>query len=124
MLFGKQIEAFNISHELAHLYSCIPFYGNFKENSLLIHFDGGASRSNFSVWHYKKNTVTLLDYHYKLKWLTNLFNTNALVFKLTSTQPKYHYGVPGKYMGLASFVNYNTDLEDWLIRNNFFTDIW
>jgi carbamoyltransferase len=122
--FGERIPAYWLSHEVAHLYSCIPFYGGFRENSLLIHYDGGASVSNFSAWVYRAGHLTQISSHYKLKWLTNLFNANALVFKLTGTVPKYHNSVPGKFMGLSSFGTYKPDLEEWLDTNKYFFDIW
>jgi carbamoyltransferase len=122
--FGSEVPAFWISHEVAHLYSCIPFYGPFKENSLLIHYDGGASVSSFSAWVFRNDKLICIDHHYRFKWLTNLFNANALVFRLTETSPKYHNSVPGKFMGLASFGSYRKDIERWLTENSFFHDIW
>lgn len=122
--FGSSVPAYWISHEVAHLYSCIPFYGSFRENSLLIHYDGGASVSNFSAWIFRAGQLSPVLFHNKLKWLANLFNANALVFKLTNTPPKYHNSVPGKFMGLASFGTYNPKIEEWLEANNYFSDIW
>lgn len=122
--FGFSVPAYWVSHEVAHLYSCIPFFGPFHNNSLLIHYDGGASVSNFSSWLYKDRRLDQISHHYKLKWLTNLFNANALVFKLTGTPPKYHNSVPGKFMGLASYGTYKKELEEWLTINNYFSDIW
>lgn len=122
--FENEVPAYWICHEVAHLYSCIPFFGSFRENSLLIHYDGGASLSNFSAWIYCEGHLKPLSYHYKLKWLTNLFNANALVFKMTGTPPKYHNSVPGKFMGLASFGNYNPKIEEWLETNEYFSNIW
>ncbi len=122
--FGSSIPAYWISHELAHLYSCVPFFGKFKDNSLLIHYDGGASVSNFSAWVYQRSQLNPIAHHYKLKWLTNLFNANPLVFKLTGTPPKYHNSVPGKFMGLASFGSYKPEIEKWLARNDYFSNDW
>lgn len=122
--FENEVPAYWISHEVAHLYSCIPFFGPFRENSLLIHYDGGASLSNFSAWIYREGLLKPFFYHYKLKWLTNLFNANALVFRMTGTLPKYHNSVPGKFMGLASFGSYNSKIEEWLETNAYFSHIW
>jgi hypothetical protein len=41
---AKALNAYSCSQELAHIASCLPFFGNFKDNSLLIHFDGAAKR--------------------------------------------------------------------------------
>jgi carbamoyltransferase len=122
--FGEKPEAYVLNHELAHIYSCIPFYGEFKENSLLVHSDGGASKSNFSVWIYRKKRLKLIEAHYKYKWLSSIFNANALVFKIVKAGKKDQNSVPGKFMGLEAYGNYNRDIEQWLIENNFFKDIW
>lgn len=123
-MFGKWEEAYVLNHELAHIYSCIPFYGMFKENSLLVHFDGGASKSNFSAWHYKKGQTHLLEAHYKLKWLSSLFNANALVFSIVQANIQHQNAVPGKFMGLEAFGTYQPQIEDWLRKNNFFENCW
>lgn len=122
--FGTEGKGYVISHELAHLFSCIPFYGNFKDNSLLIHFDGGASKSNFSVWKYENKKIQLLDYHWDLKWLTGIFNANPLSFALTGGNIKNQNGVPGKLMGLAAYGNYREEIEAWLQSNQFFSTCW
>lgn len=122
--FGKQVPGYWMSHELAHICSCIPFYGNFKEGSLLIHYDGGASLSNFSAWKYAEGQIEKLDYHNRLRKFTSFFNANALVFKLTGTEPSNHYSVPGKFMGLAAYGNYRPELEKWLEKHSYFGNMW
>lgn len=122
--FGEWPEAYVINHELAHLYSCIPFYGMFKENSLLVHFDGGASQSNFSAWTYKNGKIKLKEAHYKLKWLSGLFNANALVFSIIGAKKSEQNAVPGKFMGLEAFGNYRVEIEKWLKEEDFFKDCW
>lgn len=117
-------EAFVLNHELAHIGSCLPFFGDFKNNSLLIHFDGGASKSNFSAWIYSDNKLQNIEYHWKLKWLSSLFNANALTFALVNAKPSEQNSVPGKFMGFASYGKYNSNIEQWLIKNNFFENIW
>ena len=113
-----------INHELAHVFSTIPFYGNFKENSMLIHYDGGASLSNFSCWLYKNKSLKLIEYHYDLKQLTSLYNANALTFAMVKANINDQNGVPGKLMGLASYGKYDEKIEKWLVRNNYFESIW
>ena len=122
--YGKEKKAYVLNHELAHIYSCIPFFGNFKENSLLIHFDGGASLSNFSAWIYKNNKLEKIEYHWDLKYLSSLFNANALSFAIIGAKEFDQHSVAGKLMGFASFGKYSERLENWLKENNYFQDIW
>ncbi len=122
--FGERPEAYVLNHELAHIYSCVPFYGQFKENSLLVHFDGGASKSNFSAWMYIGGELKKVEAHYKYKWLSSLFNANALVFKIVGASKKEQNAVPGKFMGLEAYGKYNAEIEKWLVSNDFFQNIW
>ena len=116
--------AATVSHELAHVYSCIPFFGPFRENSLLVHFDGGASCGNFSAWLYCNGRAELLECHWELSHLSKLFNDNALSFALMQSRPGEHGSVPGKLMGYAAMGTPNPDLEDWLMSHDYFRDIW
>jgi len=120
----KEQGAYTLNHELAHIAANLPFYGNFRENSLLVHFDGGASVSNFSAWHYREGRIIPLEAHWNLKWLTSMFNANALVFGIIGAKLQDQNSVPGKMMGLAGYGSYRPELEKWLAENNFFTDIW
>lgn len=120
----KEIDAYILNHELAHIYSCIPFFGNFKENSLLVHFDGGASQSNFSAWTWKNNKLQNIEYHWNLKQISSLYNANALNFFILNVKRKEHNSLPGKFMGFSSYGKYNQKIENWLIDNNFFENIW
>lgn len=120
----KNEKAYILNHELAHIGSCLPFYGNFKENSLLIHFDGGASKSNFSAWHYNNDTLRNITFNWGLKKLSSLFNANALTFAMVKAKTFDLNSVPGKFMGFASFGKYNANIEKWLEKHNFFENIW
>ncbi len=120
----KEVKAYIINHELAHIYSCLPFFGPFRDKSLLVHFDGGASISNFSAWLYKNEKMTLLGHHWKLKYLSSLFNANALMFKMLNIKRKDHNSLPGKLMGYASYGNYRPEMEEWLKNNDYFSNIW
>lgn len=122
--YGKERDAYVLNHELAHIYSCLPFFGNFKENSLLVHFDGGASLSNFSTWVYKNSSLKKLEYHWNLKYLSSLFNANALAFAIIGAKEFDQHSVPGKLMGFASYGEYSIELENWLIENDYFHNIW
>ncbi len=122
--FGRETRAWALNHELAHIFSCLPFFGKFKENSLLVHFDGGASRSNFSAWTFKNNQLNLLEYHWQLKKLSTIFNANALVFAIIGARLEEQNSVPGKMMGLAGHGTSRPELEEWLIEHDFFENIW
>jgi len=67
-------------------FSCLPFFGPFKGNSLLVHFDGGASLSNFSAAHFINGKLRCLECHWDLKPMSTIYNANALVFAITSGQ--------------------------------------
>ena len=120
----KEKEAYALNHELAHIGACLPFYGSFKNNSLLVHFDGGASRSNFSAFHHCNKSLKALEHHWNFKYLSGLFNANALVFGIIGAKHKEQNSVPGKMMGLAAFGSYRPELEEWLVKNDYFANIW
>lgn len=122
--YGEKHEAYILNHELAHIYSCLPFFGNFKENSLLVHFDGGASLSNFSAWTYQNGSLKRLEFHWDLKYLSSLYNANALAFAMVGAKEFDQHSVPGKLMGFASYGQYSPKLENWLVANEYFQDIW
>ena len=122
--FGNKKEAYALNHELAHIFSCLPFFGAFKENSLLVHFDGGASLCNFSAAVFKNNKIEWIEYHWDLKPISTIYNANALVFSILGAKLPEQNAVPGKFMGYAGWGNYRPDLESWLIENNLFQDIW
>lgn len=122
--FGQEKEAWVLNHELAHIFSCLPFFGNFKENSLLIHFDGGASLSNFSAATFKNGKIQWLEYNWDLKPYSTIYNANAVAFAIIGAKLHEQNAVPGKFMGFAGLGTYRPELEDWLRTNNFFQDIW
>ena len=122
--FGKEKEAFVLNHELAHIFSCLPFFGNFKENSLLVHFDGGASQSNFSACTIKNNKITWVEYNWDLKEISSIYNANALVFSILGAKLPDQNAVPGKFMGFAGLGKARQELETWLKKNNYFQNIW
>ena len=122
--FGREVEAYALNHELAHMFSCLPFFGNFKENSLLVHFDGGASLSNFSAARYKNGKIEWLEYHWDLKPYSTIYNANALVFAIIGAKLADQNAVPGKFMGFAGWGSYRPELEEWLREHDFFHNIW
>jgi len=122
--FGREKEAYVLNHELAHLLSCLPFFGNFKENSLLVHFDGGASISNFSAAIFRNNKLEWLEYHWDLKPFSTIYNANALVFAILGAKLPEQNTVPGKFMGFAGWGVPRQELKAWLNQNRFFQNIW
>lgn len=120
----KEKKAYAINHELAHVGACLPFYGAYKNNSLLVHFDGGGSLSNFSAFSYRNNVLSAIEHHWDFRYLSGLFNANALVFGIISAKCQEQNSVPGKMMGLAAYGTYKEELEKWLVANNYFSDIW
>lgn len=121
---GKELNAYNCPQELAHIGSCLPFFGDFKENSLLIHFDGASSVSNFSAFCFKNGKLELIEYGWNMKYIANFFNDNALNFKIIGVKPDEHCSLPGKLMGYACLGNYNKKIETWLKANAYFKEYW
>lgn len=111
---------FSVSHEIAHIASCIPFFGDFKENSLIIHFDGGASLSNFSAWGKKNGRIRLIEFHWDLYRNAALFHGNPLAFNMVNCTQAELSSVAGKLMGFSSVHSFNIDIHQWLVSNDFF----
>ncbi|HKM94418.1 MAG TPA: carbamoyltransferase C-terminal domain-containing protein [Prolixibacteraceae bacterium] len=121
---NREIESYVLNHELAHIFSCLPYYGEFKENSLMIHFDGGASLSSFSAWIYRNGKIIPVEHHWELKHLTSLYNANALTFGIIGANIDNQNSVPGKLMGYAALGTYSEEIEFWLRQNKWFEHIW
>ena len=117
-------KAYVLNHELAHIFSCLPFFGNFEENSLLVHFDGGASMSNFSAATFKNGKFEWVEYHWELKQYSAIFNSNALVFAILGAKLQEQNAVPGKLMGFAGWGKYDAAIESWLLENDLFQQMW
>lgn len=122
--FNRELNGYVLNHELAHIFSCLPFYGEFEENSLLVHFDSGASLSNFSAWIYRMGKIIPVEHHFELKTLSNLYNINALTLMIIGANSKDKYNVPGKIMGYSALGIYNEEIEFWLRQNNWFENSW
>ena len=121
---GKPIKTYSVSHELAHVFSCLPFFGEFKDNSLLISFDGGASLGNFAAFHYQNRELKVLACDWDLREFTHFFNANGLSFALLGVSPKHHNSLAGKLMGFAAYGRYHPEIIQWLEENNYFFDYW
>ena len=121
---GFEVEAWSISHEIAHAFSVVPFAGGLRENSLLISFDGGSSTGNFAAFHYKNGQLTQRESHWELSQLSKLFNDNGLSFGIIQAAPGEHCSVPGKLMGYASWGSRDEQVSKWLKAHDFFRDAW
>ena len=118
---GKELAAYCCSHELAHISTTIPFYGAFKENSLLISFDGASSLGNYSAFLYQDGMLKFVENNWTdLGFASKLFNDNKLAFRTLNIAPYAHCSVPGKLMGFASWGTYQPEIENWLRDNHFF----
>lgn len=122
---GKQLNAYRCQHEVAHICSTMPFFGHFKDNSLLVSIDGGSSEGNYSAFLYRDGNYQLLENGWDdLSYASKLFNDNALSFMMLGASPGEHCSVPGKLMGFASWGCYNPEIEKWFVENQYFKDWW
>ena len=122
---GKEINTFLCQHEVAHICSTLPFYGDFEENSLLMSLDGGSSLGNYSAFIFRDGKFSLIENNWKdLGLVSKFFNDNSLTFRMLGAKPREHCSVPGKLMGFASWGNYDSEIEIWLRENQFFKDYW
>ena len=119
---GKIKKATIVPHEIAQVFSIVPFYGLFKNNSLLIHVDGAASISNASAWLFRNNELILLekttDFHHSLL----NFSYNDLSFSVLKIKKSNHLSMPGKLMGFASYGACLKPVMVWLRSRDFFRD--
>lgn len=115
-------EAWLCPHELAHVASSLPFYGAMSDESLAVHFDGGASVSNFSAAQMVNGELRTLRADWKTVRLAKLFNANQLMFQLLNAEAWEHVGLPGKLMGYAAMGKADIKILHWLQANDFFFD--
>lgn len=122
---GKPVNSFLVQHEVAHICSTLPFYGDFQDNSLLVSLDGGSSLGNYSTFVYRDGKFTLIENNWTdLGFASKFFNDNSFTFRMLGAKPGEHCSVPGKLMGFASLGNYDSEIEIWLKENQFFKDYW
>ena len=118
---GVSIKAHQVCHEFAHIASCLPFTGNFEDNSMLLHIDGGASASASSVWMWEDEKPKLLHASWDdLKTIVNNFNTSPIAQAILGLENTDHLSMPGKLMGYASYGTYNEKIRIWLESNEWF----
>jgi len=117
----KKQNAFCCPHELAHIFSAIPFYGELKENSILLSFDGASSLGNYSAFLFREGKISLIENGWdNLGFASKIFNDNRLSFEMLGAKSYEHCSLPGKLMGFASWGKYDEKIEKWLSENDFF----
>jgi len=123
----NSVESYIVPHELAHIGSVLPFVGKFKENSLLVHIDGGASDSNISVWHYVDGKIEHVYHSWNFDEIQR-FHANHLIHEILGSKELYfkgHYlSIPGKLMGYAAYGEYNKRVAEFLKKHNYFDNLW
>ncbi len=125
-LARHDVQAYTLCHELAHVGACLPFYGPYLANSLLVHIDGGASLSASSAWHWDGARLRLIESSWdELKAAVNNFNDNPLTAAILGLDLRQHLSLPGKLMGLANFGSPRPEVMEWLLERDFFLgDRW
>ena len=120
----KEREAYICSHELAHIGSILPFVGDFKENSLLVHIDGLASESCFSVFQYINGEIKYIYHGWDPLEVVQIFGFNDLTCAMLELDDNHRLATPGRLMGYSSYGKYNKKIRDWLVKNNWYSDYW
>ncbi|MBS1789640.1 MAG: hypothetical protein JST85_18090 [Acidobacteria bacterium] len=122
--FGRfaeaEVQTWVCSHELAHIGTHLAFTGGFQENSLLVHIDGGASKSNCSVWLYRGGKIQHLYHSWELHPQAMNFSGNPFSSAILGMAENDNLSVAGKLMGYASYGTPNPELKRWLTDNNWF----
>ena len=122
---GREVEAFLCQHEVAHICSTLPFYGDFQDNSLLFSLDGGSSLGNYSAFLFRNGKFQLIANGWdELGYVSKFFNDNSLTFKMLGAHLGEHCSVPGKLMGFASWGHYDEKIARWLVKNQYFKEFW
>ncbi len=124
ILNRKFVETYVCSHELAHIGACLPFYGPFKQNSLLVHIDGLASKSCVSVFHYKNKKIRYIYHGFDLLDEVQVFGYNDLTTLMMGSNADERLSVPGKLMGYSSFGAFDYDTYMKLYKNSFYKDFF
>ena len=119
----RQAEAWIICHEFAHIASALPFCGAFQPGALLVHIDGGASRSACSFWRWDGERAHLLHHAWDdLKDVVNNFNVNPLARAILAEPATAHLSIPGKLMGFAGRGHCDDNTYSWLREHRWFLD--
>lgn len=116
---GRPHDVFLCQHELAHVSTALAFAGAFPDNALLVHFDGGASRSNFSAFYcrHSQSPIEPLVAHWDMVETAELFSSNSVAVRVLGLAPEDHLSIGGKLMGLASYGRAHPALAEFLERS-------
>jgi len=120
LFFGKEVETWICSHELAHIGSHLPFFGKYLNNSLLVHIDAGASKSNCSVWHFIDNNIKHIHHSWELHTVAKNFCCNPLMQSIINDRSEL--SLAGKLMGYSGYGVFDPKLTNWLKIHNWFQD--
>jgi carbamoyltransferase len=120
-LAGLRANAFTVSHELAHVGSCLPFLEALEPLTLLVHIDGGASVSACSVWWWDGVQLSCVHHSWRdLKDVVNNFNDSPLAAQVLGIGLDQHLSMPGKLMGLAAYGAVESRLRSVMVENGYF----
>lgn len=120
-LARHNLQAYTLCHELAHVGTCLPFYGPYPADTLLVHIDGGASLSASSAWYWDGAHLRLIESSWdELKAAVNNFNDSPLAAGILGLDLTHHLSLPGKLMGLASYGTPRPKIMEWLLDHDFF----
>jgi carbamoyltransferase len=119
-VMGRELDAWIVPHELAHLSSSLPFLGSWEDGTLLVHVDGAASRSCCSAWLWREGRLRLLHHGWDLSEPVAGYGTNNLAQALVGHTWQTFLAVPGKLMGLAAWGRPAPEVRAWLDRHGWF----
>lgn len=117
----RDVEAYVVPHELAHLGASLPFLGSWEEDTLLVHVDGAASQSCCSAWLWRGGRLALLDHGWETAEAVAGYATNNLAQMLVGHSWQTFLAVPGKLMGLAAWGEVEPAMCEWLDRHAWFS---
>jgi carbamoyltransferase len=117
---GREVEAWVVPHELAHLGSSLPFMGHWEDNTLLVHYDGAASQSCCSAWLWRDDRLSLLHAGWDIFPAVSEYGTNELAMAMLGHSWQNFLAVPGKLMGLAPYGNPEPEVRRWLDLHEWF----
>ncbi|EKE00537.1 MAG: Carbamoyltransferase family protein [uncultured bacterium] len=122
----KNYDGWVMCHEFAHIASALPFGVTFDDQQLLVHIDGGASKSACSFWQMDGKNPQLLHSSWSdLKDPVNNFNVGLLGRTILGLSANEHLAIPGKLMGFAAYGKPDTGWYQHLIHKRFYLgDEW
>ena len=116
----ERFRGYCLSHEIAHVTSVLPFSPPPEEGALFVHFDGGASVSNFSAFLWRSGELAPIEWHWDLGPIASIYNSSVLSFALLGIPRQAHCTLAGKLMGYASLQSPRADVVKWLEGQGYF----